>query len=114
MVAASWLRRLLLQCCAVQQVFAGLFCHPHFSSQLRSRATTLQQYVWTAEQLEAVTLRLLRAELPLDLRLMGVRRVLHPSLPPPGLLLARVGLHVLQRLSAPSRDMAVTFPKSVL
>lgn len=43
--------------------------------QLRSRATTLQQYVWTTEQLEAVTLRLMRAEYPLDLRLMGVRHV---------------------------------------
>ena len=41
--------------------------------QLRSRATTLQQHVWTAEQLEAVTLRIMRAEYPLDLRLMGVR-----------------------------------------
>ncbi len=41
--------------------------------QLRSRATTVQQYVWTAEQLEAVTLRIMRAEYPLDLRLMGVR-----------------------------------------
>ena len=41
--------------------------------QLYSRAKTLQQYVWTAEQLEAVTLRIMRAEYPLDLRLMGVR-----------------------------------------
>ena len=48
--------------------------------QLRSRATTLQQYVWTAEQLEAVTLRIMRAEYPLDLRLMGVRYVFDSAL----------------------------------
>ena len=42
-------------------------------AQLRTRAATLPQYIWTAKQLEAAALRLMRAEYPLDLRLMGVR-----------------------------------------
>lgn len=43
----------------------------HNSLQLRTRATTLPTYVHTAEELYTVGLRLLRAEMPCELRLLG-------------------------------------------
>ncbi len=46
----------------------------HVPLQLHTRALTLPHYVSTAQQLHAVALRLLRPELPLTLRLIGIRR----------------------------------------
>ena len=43
--------------------------------QLHTRAATLPNYVSSAEELTAVGLRLMRAEYPLTLRLIGIRRV---------------------------------------
>lgn len=41
--------------------------------QLHTRAVTLANHVSTAEELQSAALRLLRPELPLTLRLMGIR-----------------------------------------
>ena len=41
--------------------------------ELKTRATTLDHYISTAEELISVGLKLLRAELPIELRLMGLR-----------------------------------------
>jgi hypothetical protein len=41
--------------------------------QLHTRAATLPNYVSSAEELTAVGLRLMRAEYPLTLRLIGIR-----------------------------------------
>ena len=41
--------------------------------QLRTRATTLNHYISSADELYAAGLRLLQAELPVELRLMGLR-----------------------------------------
>ena len=40
---------------------------------MRTRAATLGNYVAAAAEIRAEALRLLRAELPLELRLMGIR-----------------------------------------
>jgi len=41
--------------------------------ELRSRAHSLPQHISTASEIEAVALRLLKAELPIEIRLMGMR-----------------------------------------
>ena len=41
--------------------------------EVRSRAHSLPQHISTASEIEAVALRLLKAELPIEIRLMGMR-----------------------------------------
>jgi len=41
--------------------------------EVRSRAYSLPQHISTASEIEAVALRLLKAELPIEIRLMGMR-----------------------------------------
>lgn len=41
--------------------------------EVRTRAQSLPQHIWTAADIEAVALRLLKAELPIEIRLMGMR-----------------------------------------
>ena len=41
--------------------------------EVRTRAHSLPQHINTALEIEAVALRLLRAELPIEIRLMGMR-----------------------------------------
>ena len=41
--------------------------------QVHTRAATTPHYMWTAQQLEATALRLMCAQYPLELRLLGVR-----------------------------------------
>lgn len=42
-------------------------------SQLRTRAMTLPKYIHTASDILAAALKLLQAELPIEVRLMGLR-----------------------------------------
>ena len=41
--------------------------------EVRTRAQSLPQHIWTAADIQAVALRLLKAELPIEIRLMGMR-----------------------------------------
>lgn len=41
--------------------------------EVRTRAQSLPQHIGTAAEIEAVALRLLREELPIEIRLMGMR-----------------------------------------
>lgn len=41
--------------------------------QIRTRATTLSKYIFSAEDIAAAALKLLKAELPITLRLLGIR-----------------------------------------
>lgn len=41
--------------------------------EVRTRAHSLPQHISTAAEIEAVALRLLKAELPIEIRLMGMR-----------------------------------------
>ena len=52
--------------------------------QLKTRAVTLPHHIFSKEDIEAVALRLLRAELPIQVRLMGLRMssFLEVNLPP--------------------------------
>lgn len=74
--------------------------------EVRTRATTLPGHVHTAEQMLPPLLKLLRAELPVEIRLMGVRGSALRTVHKPGDALAAAGgkLNALQRMILQGRQ----------
>lgn len=62
----------ILCCCTSHPVPTHLACDDH-DTQLRTRAMTLPKYMHAAADILAAALKLLHAELPIEVRLMGLR-----------------------------------------
>ena len=76
---------MLLQCAEIAEHLAGDMAREDLKGktltlklkttafEVRTRAHSLPQHISTAAEIEAVALRLLKAELPIEIRLMGMR-----------------------------------------
>lgn len=76
---------LILQCAEIAEHLAGDMARENLKGktltlklkttafEVRTRAHSLPQHISTAAEIEAVALRLLKAEVPIEIRLMGMR-----------------------------------------
>ena len=83
---SRWLKPLpILQCAEIAEHLAGDMARENLKGktltlklkttafEVRTRAHSLPQHISTAAEIEAVALRLLKAEVPIEIRLMGMR-----------------------------------------